>query len=119
MAYSTAMMEERVAVLNPTDEQRGEFGKSSAGRKYQYTDTVWAGVHFNKGQKSMREGAYDAYDTVMFRMRWNDFTQRRSMLVWDGRTWEIRSFNRKYIDNEIQITAIESGKDLQNLVPTE
>lgn len=119
MPYSSGMIDERVAVLNPTDEQRGEFGKSSAGRKYQYAGTVWASVTFSKGVLSMREGALDAYDTVLIRMRWNDFIQRRSMLVWDARTWEIKSFNRKYKDNEIQITATESGKDLYSLVPDE
>ena len=67
----------------------------------------------------MREGSYDAYDTLMFRMLYTDMIDRESMLVWDNRTFQIMSFNRDYQTNEIQITAVETpGQDLSNLVPS-
>jgi hypothetical protein len=68
--------------------------------------------------KSLREGAEDAYDTLMFRMLYTKNVCRESMLVWDERTFAIKSFNRDYQTNEIQITATEApGKDLAGLVP--
>jgi SPP1 family predicted phage head-tail adaptor len=104
--------------MNRKADVEGDFGRNSAGRGYEYTTTVWAAVTFNKGVKSMREGAVDAYDTVMFRMLYTKKVCRESMLVWDDRTFAIQSFNRDYQTNEIQITATEApGKDLTGLVP--
>jgi hypothetical protein len=68
--------------------------------------------------KSMREGAVDAYDTVMFRMLYTKKVSRESLIVWDERTFAVQSFNRDYQTNEIQITAVEApGKELAWLVP--
>ena len=118
MSYTSGMRNRRVHIMNRKSDVDGDFGRNSAGRGYEYTTTVWAAVTFNKGVKSMREGAVDAYDTVMFRMLYTKNVCRESMLVWDDRTFAIQSFNRDYQTNEIQITATEApGKDLTGLVP--
>ena len=118
MSYASGMRNRRVHIMNRKADVEGDFGRNSAGRGYEYTTTVWAAVTFNKGVKSMREGAVDAYDTVMFRMLYTKNVCRESMLVWDDRTFAIQSFNRDYQTNEIQITATEApGKDLTGLVP--
>ena len=118
MSYASGMRNRRVHIMNRKADVEGDFGRNSAGRGYEYTTTVWAAVTFNKGVKSMREGAVDAYDTVMFRMLYTKNVCRESMLVWDDRTFAIKSFNRDYQTNEIQITATEApGKDLTGLVP--
>ena len=118
MSYASGMRNRRVHIMNRKADVEGDFGRNSAGRGYEYTTTVWAAVTFNKGVKSMREGAVDAYDTVMFRMLYTKDVCRESMLVWDDRTFAIQSFNRDYQTNEIQITATEApGKDLTGLVP--
>ena len=118
MSYASGMRNRRVHIMNRKSDVDGDFGRNSAGRGYEYTTTVWAAVTFNKGAKSMREGALDAYDTVMFRMLYTKDVCRESMLVWDDRTFAIQSFNRDYQTNEIQITATEApGKDLTGLVP--
>ena len=118
MSYTSGMRNRRVHIMNRKADVEGDFGRNSAGRGYEYTTTVWSAVTFNKGVKSMREGAVDAYDTVMFRMLYTKDVCRESMLVWDDRTFAIQSFNRDYQTNEIQITATEApGKDLTGLVP--
>lgn len=118
MSYASGMRNRRVHIMNRKADVEGDFGRNSAGRGYEYTTTVWTSVTFNKGVKSMREGALDAYDTVMFRMLYTKDVCRESMLVWDDRTFAIQSFNRDYQTNEIQITATEApGKDLTGLVP--
>lgn len=119
MAYSTGIMNRRVAIMTRSTSDNGTFGRNSAGQSYAYAATVWAAVDFNRGTKAMREGAYDGYDRVMFRMRWNSTVDRSSMLVWDGRTYQIESFNADRYQNTIQITAVEApGKDLTGLLPT-
>ena len=112
-------MNRRVAIMVRSTSDTGSFGRNSAGQSYAYAATVWAAVDFNRGTKAMREGAYDGYDRVMFRMRWNSTVDRSSMLVWDGRTYQIESFNADKYQNTIQITAVEApGKDLTSLLPT-
>ena len=111
-------MNKRVAVLNPATVTQGKFGRQSAGRGYKFDGKFWAAVDFNKGMKSMREGALDAYDTLMVRMRWNNKVTVRSMIVWNGRTFAVRSFNDDRKTNQIQLLIREdTGQDLSGLVP--
>ena len=74
-------MKYRVTVQNKVAGKG--FGETT---KFQDVATVWASVTFTKGMKAMHEGALDAYDTVMIRMRYNDFTTRDSLLIYDGIT---------------------------------
>lgn len=114
MAYSAGMRNHRIHIM-VRDAAISKFGTN---RQYRYATTVWAAVTFNKGVKAMREGAMDAYDTVLVRMLYNKQIDRDSMIVYDGRTWTIQSFNRDYDTNEIQITMQEAaGKDLSGLIP--
>lgn len=69
--------------------------------------TVWANITFSKGVKSLKEGALDAYDTVIVRMRYNNIVSRDSLLVHDGTVYQITSFHRDFQENIIQITATE------------
>ena len=112
------MMNRRVAIMVRDTVSEGDFGRNSAGRSYKYGTTVWAAEDFNRGTKALREGALDGYDRVMFRMRWNPTIDRSSMLVYDGKTYQIESFNSDKYHNTIQITAVEApGKDLTGLLP--
>lgn len=118
MTYPTGMQSKRVAVFNPSSTATGAFGRQSAGRQFDYAGTYWMSKKFNKGMKSLNEGALDAYDVVMFRCRAYVPVKRTSMLVYDGVTYQVQSYNRDYQANEIQITAIEApGKDLSGQIP--
>ena len=94
----------------------GDFGNNSAGRPYEYALTVSASVTFNKGVKALREGAYDAYDTVMFRMRFHSDIDRWCLIQYQGRWYQIQSFNANYQDNQIQITAMELANQQVTIV---
>lgn len=112
MAYPTGMMRKRVSILQRAADKDGSFGRNSKGRKYEQITTIWAAVDFNRGSKSLREGAYDAYDRLIVRCRWNKWLTRESMLVWDDRTFQIESFNSDKQANTMQITVVEvPGKD--------
>lgn len=91
------------------------FGKAGQP-KYEILGTFWMAEDFNRGTKSLREGAFDAYDTVMFRMRWNKDIDRWCLLKYHGKWYQIQSFNESYQENQIQITAIELANQQVNLV---
>lgn len=105
MAYTSGLLKYRVTILNK--QVASGFGETTS---YQPAATVWADVTFSKGLKSLREGALDAYDTVIIRMRWNNIVSRDSHLAYDGMEYQIQSFHRDYQDNTIQITATEIVK---------
>ena len=115
MAYSTGMMNKRVTVAKRATGTQETFGKAGQP-KYEILGTFWMAEDFNRGVKSLREGAYDAYDTVMFRMRWNKDIDRWCLLKYHGKWYQIQSFNESYQENQIQITAIEMANQQVNIV---
>lgn len=115
MAYSTGMMHFRVTIAKRKSDDTATFGKSGQP-KYEILGTFWAGETFNKGQKSLREGAFDAYDIIMFRMRYNANIDRWCLIKFHGKWYQIQSFNDSFQENEIQITAIEMANQQVNIV---
>jgi SPP1 family predicted phage head-tail adaptor len=102
MSYQAGFIHSRVTIRNKVVATG--FGETTG---YQDVCTVWANVSFSKGMKALHEGALDAYDTVIIRMRYNKIVSRDSHLVHDGREYQITSFHRDYRENIIQITATE------------
>ena len=102
--YSTDILRHRVAILNKKDADKVKFGGKT---EYEQVACVHADVTFSKGVKSLREGALDAYDTVMIRMRWNNIVNKFSLLECDGITYQIQSLHADKQENTIQITATE------------
>ena len=115
MAYSAGMLNKRVLVAKRAADQGSDFGKQSAP-KYDILGTYNMGETFNKGVKAMREGALDAYDTVMFRCRYNAKFDRWCLLKYKGKWYQITSFNEDYQENQIQITATELANQQVNIV---
>lgn len=64
----------------------------------------------------MREGAVDAYDTVMFRMRYHAEIDRWCLIQYHGKWYQIQSFNEDFQTNEIQITAKEMANQKVTIV---
>lgn len=102
MAYSSGILNHRVTILGKVVVTN--FGETTS---YQPVATVWADVTWKKGQKALNEGALDAIDTVLIRMRYNKYVTRESQLVCSGVTYQIQSLHADYNDNTIQITATE------------
>lgn len=99
-------MNKRVTVAKRASDDGATFGKSGQP-KYEILGTFWMAETFNKGVKSLREGALDAYTTVMFRCRFNKHLDRWCLLKYNGKWYQITSFNDDYQSNQIQITAVE------------
>lgn len=115
MGYSTGMMKYRVQVAKRATDESASFGKSGQP-KYEILGTFWMGETFNKGVKAMREGALDAYDTVMFRCRYNANIDRWCLLKFHGKWYQITSFNEDYQENQLQMTAVEMANQQVNIV---
>jgi SPP1 family predicted phage head-tail adaptor len=115
------MMNKRVKIAKRVDSEGGSFGRTSGGQKYEWVNKkgdhgFWASERFDKGMKSLREGAVDAYDIVMFRMRYHKDIDRWCLVQYQGRWYQIKSFNADYQNNEIQITATEMANQQVNIV---
>lgn len=108
-------MNKRVTVAKRYQDTQETFGKSGQP-KYKLLGDFWAAEDFNRGTKSLREGAFDAYDTVMFRMRWNKDIDRWCLIKYRGKWYQIQSFNEDYQSNQIQITAIKLANQQVNIV---
>jgi head-tail adaptor len=80
------------------------FGETTS---YQGVKTVWAAKTWKHGAKALQEGALDAYDKVLFRMNWNNIVSRDSLLVCEGKTYQVLSLDGEYQKNEIEILAQE------------
>ena len=118
MGYSTGMMKYRVTVAKRATDESASFGKSGQP-KYEILGTFWMGETFNKGVKAMREGALDAYDTVMFRCRYNKQLDRWCLLKYNEKWYQITSFQEDYQENQIQMLATELTNQQVNIVEPE
>ena len=105
------MLDKRVKVAKRYEEQNPTFGGSSSVTKYEILGTFWAAEDFNRGVKSLREGAYDAYDTVMFRLRYHECIDRWCVIQYQGKWYQIQSFHPDEQANTIQITATEMANN--------
>ena len=114
MAYSSGFICKRLIFAKRIEGSQDNFGKSGAPR-YEILGTFWGNEEFNKGIKSLREGAYDAYDTVMFRLRYNPNIDRWCLVKYQGKWYQITSFNSSYNQNMIQITAVELANQQVNI----
>ena len=106
MAYSSGMLNKRIRIARRAEEQGSTFGKSGQP-KYEWLGWFWAAESFSKGVKALREGALDAYDTVMFRLRFTPCIDRWCLIWYNGKFYQIQSLNEDAQQNQIQITAVE------------
>ena len=116
MAYSAGMMNKRIKIARRVAAEMGAYGKNSAGQKYELLGTFWASETWSKGVKALHEGALDAYDTVMFRMRYNESVDRWCLIQYHGKWYEIQSLNGEYQSNQLQITAIERANQQVTII---
>lgn len=112
MAYQSGFRPHLVTIRNKVVATG--FGETT---QYQDIKTVHAAKTWKHGAKAMQEGALDAYDKVLFRMDWNNIVQRDSLLVCEGKTYQVLSLNGDFKANEIEILAQELVQDAPTYVP--
>lgn len=102
--YTAGMLNERITIHIPGQYIDGEYGRTQlAGSSIER----WASVTWSKGVKALHEGAVDAYDTIMVRLRYDQQITRDCKLEHDGTMYRIQSFHADRRAATIQITAVE------------
>jgi hypothetical protein len=76
---------------------------------YRRDGSLWSSYEFSKGTRALREGALDAYDSVIFRMNFsaNVAITRESLIECDGKVYQVQSLNSDHRENKIIIRATE------------
>ena len=115
MAYTSGMLNKRIIIARRADDTGNGFGKSGQP-KYEILGTYWAAETFSRGVKALHEGALDAYDTVMFRLRWHSGIDRWCLIQYQGKWYQLQSLNEDKQNNQIQITAQEMPNQNVNIV---
>lgn len=106
MSYPSGMLNKRIQIYRRATEQESSFGKSGQP-KYELVGTFWAAETHAKGAKALQEGAFDAYDKVMFRLRYTPCIDRWSIIKYDDRFYQILDFKPEKQANTIQIITQE------------
>ena len=96
-------MNKRVKVAKRAADAASGYGKGAGGVRYSILGEFWAAEDYNKGVKSLREGAYDAYDTVMFRMRYNKDIDRWCLIQYQGRWYQIQITAMELVNQQVNI----------------
>ena len=115
------MLNKRIRIAKRAEDQdkqqdkSSNFGKSGQPQ-YSWLGWFWAAESFSKGVKALQEGALDAYDTVMFRLRYTPCIDRWCLIWYNGRFYQIQSLNEDAQANQIQITAVEMPNQNVNIV---
>lgn len=114
MSYSTGMLNKRIRIARRSKQSSDKFGGKP---NYEWLGWFNAGETWSKGVKSLQEGALEAYDTVMFRLRYHDCIDRWCIIWCEGTYYQILSFHSDYHENTIQITAQElASPDSLNII---
>lgn len=113
--FNSGMRNHRVTILNKVAPTEKAFGEKTG---YQREGSLWSSYEFTKGTKALREGALDAYDSVVFRLNFsaNVIITRESLIEMHGKIYQIQSLNADYHDNKIIIRATEMTTQV-NIVP--
>jgi len=106
--FTPGMRNHRITVLNKVQPSARTFGATTI---YQREGSLSSSYEFNKGNKALREGALDAYDTVLFRLNFSGNVAkkitRESLIEMNGKIYQIQSLNSDYQTNKIIIRATE------------
>ena len=111
------MRNHRITILNKVAPAEKAFGEKTG---YKRDGSLNSSYEFNKGTKALREGALDAYDSVIFRLNFSGNVAkkitREALIEMHGKIYQIQSLNEDYHDNKIIIRATEMTTQV-NIVP--
>ena len=115
--FTSGMRNHRITIPNKVAPAEKAFGEKTG---YRREGSLNSSYEFNKGTKALREGALDAYDSVMFRLNFSgDVAKkitRESLIEMHGKIYQIQSLNSDYQTNKIIIRATEMTTQV-NIIP--
>lgn len=104
--FTSGMRDHRATILNKVQPSERQFGEKTG---YRRDGSLWSSYEFSKGTRALREGALDAYDSVIFRMNFsaNVTITRESLIECEGKVYQVQSLNSDRRENKIIIRATE------------
>lgn len=113
--FTSGMRNHRVTILNKVQPSERQFGEKTG---YRRDGSLWSSYEFSKGTRALREGALDAYDSVIFRMNFsaNVTITRESLIECDGKVYQVQSLNSDRRESKIIIRATEMTTQV-NIIP--
>ena len=115
--FTAGMRNHRITILNKVAPTEKAFGEKTG---YKRDGSLNSSYEFNKGTKALREGALDAYDTVIFRLNFSGNAAktitRESLIEMNGKIYQIQSLNADHQENKIIIRATEMTTQV-NIIP--
>jgi SPP1 family predicted phage head-tail adaptor len=114
--FGAGMRHYRIGILEVVQSEN-TFGTTTS---YRRAGKVFAAYKFNKGAKALREGALDAYNTVMFQLNFssNINITRNCLVEFRDKIFQIQSLNDDYQANKIVITATEMATQVNIIDPS-
>ena len=114
--FTSGMRNHRVTILNKVQPSERQFGEKTG---YRCDGSLWSSYEFSKGTRALREGALDAYDSVIFRMNFsaNVTITRESLIECDGKVYQVQSLNSDKRENKIIIRATEMTTQVNIVEP--
>ena len=113
--FTSGMRNHRVTILNKVQPSERQFGEKTG---YRRDGSLWSSYEFSKGTRALREGALDAYDSVIFRMNFSATVTitRESRIECDGKVYQVQSLNSDRRESKIIIRATEMTTQV-NIIP--
>ena len=103
--YSSTILTSRVYFHHTPKHTLTPYGRETEDSgAYQ---AVWANVTFSRGVKSLREGAMDAYNTILIRCAYLEAVNRDTLVRYNDTYYRIDSLNKDYHRQEMQLTCTE------------
>ena len=114
--FTSGMRNHRVTILNKVQPSERQFGEKTG---YRRDGSLWSSYEFSKGTRALREGALDAYDSVIFRMNFsaNVTITRESLIECNGKVYQVQSLNSDKRENKIIIRATEMTTQVNIVEP--
>lgn len=114
--FTSGMRNHRVTILNKVQPSERQFGEKTG---YRRDGSLWSSYEFSKGTRALREGALDAYDSVIFRMNFsaNVTITRESLIECEGKVYQVQSLNSDKRENKIIIRATEMTTQVNIVEP--
>ena len=114
--FTSGMRNHRVTILNKVQPSERQFGEKTG---YRRDGSLWSSYEFSKGTRALRDGALDAYDSVIFRMNFsaNVTITRESLIECDGKVYQVQSLNSDRRENKIIVRATEMTTQVNIVEP--
>ena len=116
MAYERGFLRYKLTIAKRANSQTPTASTDTGRARYEILGTFNGNMTFNKGAKSMNEGAFDSYNYVMFRMDYRASIDEWCLIKCRGKWYQIQSLNGDHHDNQLQITAVKLANQNVNII---